>query len=176
MEIWKDVKGYNGIYQVSNLGRVKSKTHYCKGRRGSGRQNGRVLKQQKCHKGYLKVSLSLNKTRFSTGSHRLVALSFIDNPLNKPQVNHINGIKTDNKVENLEWCTNQENQIHAVKNKLVNYNYAEKHHNSKLSNKDVLKARCLFKKGSTNKRLAEDYNVSQTAMSNILRNKTYKNI
>ena len=176
MEVWKEIKGYNGIYQVSNIGRVKSKTQYCKGRLGSGKQNGRVLKQQKCYKGYLRVSLSFNKVRFNTGVHRLVALSFIDNPLNKPQVNHINGIKTDNTVENLEWCTNKENQIHAVKNKLNNPNLGEKHHMSKLSNKDVNVVRWIHKIGWSNKQLAEDYNVSQTAMSNILRNKTYKNV
>jgi len=113
-EIWKTIEGYEGIYKVSNLGRVKSETHYCKGRLGSGRQNGRILKPCKWGKGYLKVSLMLNKVRFTTSPHRLVAKAFIPNPLNKPQVNHINGIKTDKRVENLEWCTNQENILHYI--------------------------------------------------------------
>jgi len=115
MEIWKEIKGYNGVYFVSNLARVKSITHYLKGRIGSGKQNGRILKQQKSNKGYLRVSLSLNKVRFFTGAHRLVALAFIPNPKNKLQVNHLNGIKTDNRVENLEWATNKENQLHYLK-------------------------------------------------------------
>lgn len=176
MEDWRDVFGYNGIYQVSNKGNVRSLTHYCEGRKGSGKQTGRVLKQRKSHKGYLRVSLSLNKKRFNTGTHRLVALAFIDNPLNKPQVNHINGIKDDNRVENLEWCTNRENQLHAIKNKLVKYNYGQKHHNSKLTDKEVLNVRRLNEIGFTNKELSEDYNISKTAMSNILRKITYKNV
>jgi len=175
MEIYKEIKGYDGIYQVSNLGNVKSLDHYCVNRLGTGKQTGRVLKQQKSNKGYLRVTLSYNKKRFTTGVHRLVALEFIPNPENKPQVNHINGIKNDNRVDNLEWCTNSENQRHAVKNNLCNPNYAEKHHNSKLSNKEALNARALFKMGFTNKELASYYDISQSAMSNILTNKTYIN-
>ena len=175
-EIFKEVPNYNGIYQVSNLGVVRSTTHYLEGRKGSGKQMGRVLKQQKCSKGYLRVSLSLNKKRFQTGVHRLVAICFITNLNNKPQVNHINGIKSDNRVENLEWCNNSENQIHAIKNNLINYNYGEKHHRSKLKNHQVIKARQLFKFGAGNKELSLIYGVSQTAMSKILRNETYINI
>ena len=175
MEVWKSVKDYEGIYEVSNYGNVKSLDHYCVNRLGTGKQTGRVLKQQKSNKGYLRVTLSYNKKRFTTGVHRLVALEFIPNTENKPQVNHVNGIKHDNRAENLEWCTNSENQIHAVKSKLIKYNLAEKHHNSKLSNKEVLNVRALFKIGFTNKELANDYGISQSAMSNILRNKTYIN-
>ena len=175
MEIWKEIEGYEGVYFVSNLGRVKSVDHYCPNRIGSGKQTGRVLKPAKSKKGYLRVSLSKNKIKFNTSVHRLIALSFIPNPDNKPQVNHINGIKDDNRIENLEWCTNRENIIHAIKSNLSNFNYGEKHHSSKLSNNDVFKVRHLHKLGLTCKELAADYNVSQTAMSKILRNITYKN-
>lgn len=175
MEIWKEIDGYNGVYFVSNLGQVKSIDHYCSNRTGSGKQTGRVFKIQVSYKGYLRVALSKNKKKFHTSVHRLIAKAFIPNPENKPQVNHINGIKSDNRIENLEWCTNGENMTHAFKNNLVNLNYGEKHHNSKLSNDDVLRVRKLHSLGFTCKSLAEDYNVSQTAMSKILRNITYKN-
>lgn len=175
-EVWGEVDGYNGIYLVSKTGIVRSIDHYCEGRVGSGKQTGRVLKQQICYKGYLRVSLNLNKKTFTTGAHRLVAKAFIPNPENKPQVNHINGIKTDNRVENLEWCTNKENVIHAVKNGLNNPNLCDKHHMSKLSNNDVYVARLLHKNGSTGSFLAKKYDISQAAMSKILRNETYINI
>lgn len=176
IEIWKEVKGYNGIYHVSNHGNVKSIDHYCENRNGSGKQTGRTLKQSKNRKGYYQLSLCLNKVRKTHRVHRLVAKAFIPNPKNKPQVNHINGIKTDNRFENLEWCTNSENQIHAIKNGLVTHNKGEEHHNSKLTNKDVKVVRWMNALGWSCKQLANDYKISQTAMSNILTRKTYKNV
>ncbi len=177
MDIWKDVEGYEGVYMVSNTAMVKSLDHFVYHSDGKHRtQKGRILKQHKSVKGYIRVSLSKKGKRFHTSVHRLVAKAFINNEFNKPQVNHINGDKSDNRIENLEWCTNSENQIHAIKNGLVNHNTCEKHHNSKLSDKDVLTARWLHKKGATNMELSLKYNVSETAMSKILRNLTYKNI
>lgn len=176
IEIWKEIEGYNGVYFVSNIGNVKSINHYLLGRNGSGKQTGRILKPQKSYKGYLRIALSNNKIIFTTGAHRLVATAFIPNPENKPQVNHINGIKTDNCVENLEWCTNSENQSHAVKNGLCRPNYSEKHHNSKLTNQQVLLVRMLNKNGRTGNSLVREFEVSNVAMNNILRNKTYINL
>lgn len=93
-EIWKDVPGYAGLYQVSNTGRVKSfKNQY-----GHG---VRILKGEKTQSGYIQVSL--NKKRYKI--HRLVAMAFIPNPDGFLQINHKNEVKTDNRVENLEWCT-----------------------------------------------------------------------
>lgn len=97
-EIWKDVPGYEGRYQVSNLGRF-----------ASIKKNHRIIRKiSKFSTGYLCVSLD-GKAKLL---HRLVALSFISNPENKPQINHKNGVKADNTVDNLEWCTRSENCFH----------------------------------------------------------------
>lgn len=106
-EVWKDIEGYEGLYQVSNLGRVKRVT------------TGRILKSGKDKKGYLKVVLCKNNIKSAKTIHRLVAQAFIPNNENKPEVNHIDENKTNNMVSNLEWMTAKENSNHGTRNERV---------------------------------------------------------
>ncbi len=99
---------------------IKDYENYCIDSVGNifNTKTNRRLKPSICRKGYCKIILYNDKGKLSTSIHRLVALYYLDNPDNKPQVNHINGIKTDNRVENLEWVTNRENTLHAIQNGL----------------------------------------------------------
>jgi len=111
MEIFRNIKGYEGLYQISNLGRVKSLLR----KRVIVR---RILSPSKGGWGYYHVTLCKNGESKNAKIHRLVALCFMSNPKNKPEINHKNGIKADNRIENLEWVTKSENELHAYKNGL----------------------------------------------------------
>lgn len=114
-EIWKDIPGFEGLYQVSNQGRVKSLPRSIWNGKGLFTSSEKILKPNTLAKGYFQVELKRDKKRCCLQVHRLVAITFIENPdpTNFVQVNHINGDKQDNRIENLEWCDNSLNQKHA---------------------------------------------------------------
>ena len=115
-EEWRDVVGYEGRYQVSSMGRVKSLERKVRHWRGGERiQKERILKPSNDRRGYLLVSLCDGEKRKTFSVHRLVCQAFHENPDNKPQVNHINEIKTDNRACNLEWCTCKQNVNHGTR-------------------------------------------------------------
>jgi hypothetical protein len=139
-EVWKAIPGFNGYYEASNYGRIKSLSRYVPDYRGFRLIKERIIKVNFNSKGYYQVSIYHPKTgKQKLKVHRLVAMAFIDNPNNKPQVNHINCIKTDNNVDNLEWCTNDENQKHACENGLKGSAIGSKSPRTNLTEEIVLK-------------------------------------
>ena len=108
MEEWRTIEGTRGMIEVSDTGSVRSLL----------RGVPYILKSQKDNKGYHRVSVTIERNKMTFKVHREVAKAFIPNPDNLPQVNHIDGNKDNNSVSNLEWCTNQQNAHHAIKNGL----------------------------------------------------------
>ena len=118
-EVWKDIKGYENLYQVSNYGNVKSLDRYIKNKNGKMQFYNEKILRPNDSKGYLKVTLSKNNRQRTFRIHVLVAKTFISNPENKPEVNHKDGNKHNNHIDNLEWNTRRENEIHAYQKGLA---------------------------------------------------------
>ena len=111
-EEWKDIKGYEGLYQISNLGRIKSLNY-------NRTKKEKILSNSTNRKGYLFVILYKNGKKKSFKVHRLVAIHFIENPNNYFQVNHKDENKSNNRVDNLEWCTQEYNLNYGTRNKRI---------------------------------------------------------
>lgn len=115
-EVFREIAGYNGLYEISNLGNVRSLGMWKKGKGNSSYfQEGRVLKPQKDKDGYLQVNLYKDGNQKHHKVHRLVATAFIENTDSLPEVNHIDEDKTNNRVSNLEWCTTKYNHNYGTR-------------------------------------------------------------
>lgn len=151
-EIWKDIKGYEGLYQVSNLGRVKSLERQVWNRFQMINKPEKILKPRKNSKGYISYILYKNGVGKSYRAHRLTLTTFVKNVQNKPMVNHKDGQKDNNHLSNLEYNTNSENIIHALEHGL----YKDRKRRYKFNKQDPKK--CLDKYREIALKKARDIN------------------
>ncbi len=162
----KLIKGYENIYVISSKGEIYSLPR----KNGVGSRLVFKIRKPRLNKGYLEIGLSKNAKVIWFKVHRLVAITFIPNPNKLPHINHKNGIKVDNRVKNLEWCTNSHNNTHARKLGLMG---GEKGNTSKLTEKQVKEIRRLYPNLSS-LQLAKKYNVVKSTISKIIRKETWK--
>lgn len=161
MEIWKYINGYEGLYEISNKGRVRN-------------AEGRILKARTQNKGYFYVTLHSNHKERKFTIHRLVAEAFIPKINGFNQVNHINGNKKDNSVENLEWCNQRLNYNHGMQKFLYSHN--ENHYFAKLTNEQVRTIPILFKIGFTRTTISRILNVNVSSIEAIEKGISYREL
>lgn len=174
-EIWKNIKGYEDRYQASNFGRFKSLYYeYFSGKENYIKKINPeyIMKETINVCGYKRIGLTKNGIQRIFASHRLIAKTFIPNPENKPTINHKNGIKTDNRVVNLEWATMKENNLHAYKVLGKKPTYGRR----KISDEVVKMIRNELINGIDGVTLSKKYNLSTALISLIKNNKIWKDI
>jgi hypothetical protein len=172
-EIWKDIIGYEGIYQISNLGRVKSLSRIVNRSNSPMRTKEKIVQTNKWKK-YHEVDLYILGKRKKFYIHRLIAIYFIPNPRNLKQINHIDGNKGNFDISNLEWSTQSENIKHAHDFIGINVPKGEKHFSSKLTDDIVKEIRAT--KNPNQVHLGKKYGVSPSTIRYILTRKTWKHI
>lgn len=177
METWKDIPGYENLYQASNLGQIKSLAKKIPvnnhGKKTVHSFPEKILKPEITWNNRLRVVLSKNKVHKRWSVHKLIALTFIPEDPKRPHINHKDGNPQNNKVENLERCTRSENEQHALKTGLRKS--GADHAVSKLTWEQVKDLRFKYSSGNyTQNELGKLFNIKQTTVSSIVLYKTYK--
>jgi hypothetical protein len=173
--IWKKIPGYS-LYEISNYGEIKTFNW-----KNLGREQ--IMRPAMDGSGYLRTMLKrdCDGKIHTVKVHRLVALAFIDNPENKPHVNHLNGIRNDNRALNLEWCTRSENAKHSFKIGLSS-NKGDKNPAASLTDEQVREILNNYefgkktRKGMTKQQIAEKYNTTFTVIKRLVQRKTWKHL
>lgn len=171
---WRKVDGYEGMYEVSSDGQVRSVERLVRHWQGGlSRFGGKQIKPVLTECGYHKVPLSKESKRAAFFVHRLVAIAFIENPLGLAEVNHKNGIKTDNRIENLEWVNRQQNKKHAYDTGITIPKRGVENGISKLTD-DIVR---VIRSSSENQYvLAARYGVTQAAINNAKHRRTWRHV
>lgn len=178
MEIWKDIPGFEGLYQASNTGKIKSLSRRVWNHQCFMVRKEYIIKDHLLPDGYIQIGLTKpNEKQTRYYIHRLIALAWIPNPNNKPFVNHLDGNKSNNSIENLEWCTKSENVKHAYRTGLMS-NKGARHPGAKLSEEDVNRIRVRYSLGESTYRIfnSGDYPVSYTNIKDIIAKRTWSHI
>lgn len=178
-EIWKPIPQTNGLYLISNKGRLKSVERVTKAPKGATRIHKEIIRKLVLNSnGYYSINILIDQKLQTFRVHRLMAEAFIPNPENKEQVNHINGIKDDNRLENLEWSTRSENALHSYRvigNKVTPLR-GEMNGNAKLTAEDVLEIRRVHSITKNATEIARRYGVHHSLISNIVNGKLWKHL
>jgi len=174
MEEWRDVVGFEGLYQVSDLGRIKSLRRVIHRVRPAGAYKvvwpEKILKTSTTCDGYLRVPISKDGVRFTVALHRVVAIAFLPNPNNLPEVDHLNGVRTDCSARNLDWVTGLENKRRAVERGTSPA--GERNGRAKLTQEIAEQIRAAWP-ATPQRQLAARFGVSKAAVYFVLKGKTW---
>lgn len=166
-EVWKSIKGYEGVYEVSSLGGIRSLTRYVEVGSYSRISYGKVIGQFEDKDGYMIAQLSKDGKGKTIRVHSLVADAFLKKEDGRDEVNHIDSNKKNNSFDNLEYCNRSENMIHYYESGHANKLYGESNPNSKLKDSDIDEIKRLLGTGLYQKEIAYMFGVSQSTISLI---------
>lgn len=176
-EIWKPIAGFEGIYEISNLGRVKSLGRF---RRAKGSaviwMEERIKVPSSQREGYIAQHLYKEGRGYKRYVHRLTAEAFLENPEGKPQVNHIDGNKLNNCADNLEWVTGSENCRHAIDSELYQTARGEATGTAKLTEADVVEIRRMAASGYLHREIASIFGVGRKAVTKIVNRQRWAHV
>ena len=176
-EIWLPIPGYEGFYEASCLGLIRSVSRFAQRSNGAKfKKHGRILAPQWANRRYASVSISVNGLIKTVPVHRLVARTFVPNPLCLSEVNHIDGQRSNNAASNLEWVSRAQNNDHAIKTGLKPPVLGSRHGMAKLSEDQVIEIRKLRSSGVKGVDVARIFNITPQAVSEIHRKKYWTHI